>query len=151
MGVSLARQEAVGRVFRQFGIQTEPFIRSKPRRLAGYPDPLLTLDVVLVGFLEISYDSSTKKISVRADWLRQSCQRHPGGGLLLAQSRYYASRCISPSDRCFAVSSCPVSHLLYTSTLALWLTVTIHRNGFIGYTLASGLPLRKSLLTFFLH
>ena len=88
---------------------------------------------------------------VRVDVLRQSHQRHPGGGLLLSQRGYYASGCILPSDRCFAVSSRSVSLLLYTNTLALRPTVTIHRNGFIGYTLASGLPLRKSLLTFFLH
>jgi len=88
---------------------------------------------------------------VRVDPLCQSRQRHVGGGLLLAQRRYYASRCMSPSDRCFAVSSHAVTLLLFTNTLALWSTVTIHRNGFIGYTLAAGLPLQKSLPTFFLH
>ena len=43
--------------------------------------------------------------SVRVDALRQSRQRHPGGGLLRAQRRYHVPRCISPSDRRFAVSS----------------------------------------------
>ena len=54
---------------------------------------------------------SAKKIpfgrngSVRVDALRQSRQRHPGGGLLRARRQYNASRCISPFDRCFTVSS----------------------------------------------
>ena len=43
--------------------------------------------------------------SVRVDALRQSRQRHPGGGLLRARRQYNASRCISSSDRCFTVSS----------------------------------------------
>jgi len=43
--------------------------------------------------------------SVRVDALRQSHQRHPGGGLLRARRQYHASRCTSPSDRSFAVSS----------------------------------------------
>ena len=43
--------------------------------------------------------------SVRVDALRQSRQRHPGGGLLRARPQFHASRCISPSDRCFTVSS----------------------------------------------
>ena len=43
--------------------------------------------------------------SVRVDALHQSCQRHPGGGLLHAQRQYNASRCISLSDRCFTLSS----------------------------------------------
>jgi len=42
---------------------------------------------------------------IRVDALRQSHQRHTGGGLLRARRQYHASRCISPSDRCFAVSS----------------------------------------------
>ena len=49
--------------------------------------------------------------SVRADALRQSRQRHPGGGLLRAHPQYHTSGCISPSDRCFTVSSCSVSLL----------------------------------------
>jgi len=49
--------------------------------------------------------------SVRVDALRQSHQRHPGGGLLRARPQYHASRCISPSDRCFTVSSCSVGLL----------------------------------------
>jgi hypothetical protein len=43
--------------------------------------------------------------SVRVDALRQSRQRHPGGGLLRARRQFNASRSISPSDRCFTVSS----------------------------------------------
>ena len=43
--------------------------------------------------------------SVRVDALRQSRQRHPGGRLLRARRQYQASRCTSPSDRSFAVSS----------------------------------------------
>jgi len=43
--------------------------------------------------------------SVRVDALHQSRQRHPGGGLLRARRQYHASRCTSPSDRSFAVSS----------------------------------------------
>jgi hypothetical protein len=43
--------------------------------------------------------------SVRVDALRQNRQRHPGGGLLRAWRQYNASRCISPSDRCFTVPS----------------------------------------------
>jgi len=77
--------------------------------------------------------------SIRVDALRQSHQRHPGGALLRARRQYHASRSISPSDRCFAVSSHSVGLLFETNTLALWPTVTIRRNGFIGYTLASGL------------
>jgi len=46
--------------------------------------------------------------SVRVDALRQSRQRHPSGGLLRAWRQYPASRCISPSNRRFAVSSCSV-------------------------------------------
>ena len=48
---------------------------------------------------------------VRVDALRQSRQRHPGGGLLRAWRQYHASSCISPSDRRFAVSSCSVGLL----------------------------------------
>jgi hypothetical protein len=42
-GMGLARQEAPGWVFGRAWNRTEPFFRSKPRPLAGYPDPLLTL------------------------------------------------------------------------------------------------------------
>jgi len=48
---------------------------------------------------------SRRNGSVRVDALRQSRQRHRGGGLLSARRQYHASRCISPSDRSFAVSS----------------------------------------------
>jgi len=43
--------------------------------------------------------------SVTVDAVRQSRQRHPGGGLLRARRQYHASRCISPSHRSFTVSS----------------------------------------------
>jgi len=42
-GTGLARQQAQDRVFGRAWNRTEPFFRSKPRQLAGYPDPLLTL------------------------------------------------------------------------------------------------------------
>ena len=48
---------------------------------------------------------------VRMDALRQSRQRHPGGGLLRARRQYHASSCISPSDRCVNVSTCSVGLL----------------------------------------
>jgi len=76
---------------------------------------------------------------IRVDALCQNRQRHPGGWLLRARPQYHASRCISRSNRCFAISSCTVSLLLYTNTLALWPTVIIRQNGFIGSGLASGL------------
>jgi hypothetical protein len=43
--------------------------------------------------------------SIRVDALRQSRQRHPSGGLLRARRQYNVLHCISPSDRCFNVSS----------------------------------------------
>jgi len=45
MGPGLAHQEVAGRVFGQVWNRTERFFWSKPRLLAGYPDPLLTLFV----------------------------------------------------------------------------------------------------------
>jgi hypothetical protein len=54
---------------------------------------------------ENQLETSEKNISVWADSLRQSGQRHPGGKLLRARRQYHASSCISPSDRHFAVSS----------------------------------------------
>jgi len=53
----------------------------------------------------LHFPPSAKNISVRVDALRQSHQRHPGGELLRARHQYHASRCTSPSDRGFAVSS----------------------------------------------
>jgi len=49
--------------------------------------------------------------SVRVDAVRQSHQRHPGGGLLRARCQYHASRCISPSHHSFTFSSCSVGLL----------------------------------------
>jgi hypothetical protein len=89
--------------------------------------------------VQLCYNSSGKKYSVWAEWLGQSHQRHPGVSLLCAQHQYNASRCISPSNRCFIVSSRSVGLLLKMIILVLWPTVTVHRNGFIGYALASGL------------
>jgi len=43
MGPGLACQESAGRVFGRVRNRTDPFLRSKPGPLAGYPDPLLTL------------------------------------------------------------------------------------------------------------
>jgi len=43
--------------------------------------------------------------SVGVDALHHSCQSHPGGGSLRGRRQYHASRCISPSDRRFAVAS----------------------------------------------
>jgi len=43
--------------------------------------------------------------SVRVDALHQSRQTHPGCGLVRARHQYHVSRCRSPSDRSFAVSS----------------------------------------------
>jgi len=95
------------------------------------------------GFVHINHQQkifpSGQNGSVRVDTLRQRRQRHPGGGLLPARHQYHASCCISPSDRCFTVSSCSVGLVLSTNALPLWPTVTICRNGFIGYVLASGL------------
>jgi hypothetical protein len=49
---------------------------------------------------------------VRVDTLRQSRQRHPGGGLLRARHQYHTSSCMSPSNRRFAVFSRSVGLLL---------------------------------------
>ena len=43
MGPGLARQESAGRVCGQVRNRTDPFLRSKPQPLDGYPDPLLTV------------------------------------------------------------------------------------------------------------
>ena len=53
-GPGLARLESAGRVFGRFWNRTDPFLRSKPGPLAGYPDPLLTL-VVTLGRIKASY------------------------------------------------------------------------------------------------
>jgi hypothetical protein len=82
---------------------------------------------------------SRRSGSVCIDALCQSRQRHPGGALLRARHQFNSSRSISPSDCCFTVSSHSVGLLFQTTTLALWLTVTIRRNGFMGYALAFGL------------
>ena len=97
------------------------------------------------GSTNLSSKASAKHIpfgqngSILVDALCRSRQRHPGGGLFHARHQYNASRCISPSDHCLIVSSCSVGPPFQTITLALWPTVTIRRNGFIGSALASGL------------
>jgi len=47
----LACQESAGRVFVHFWNRTDSFLLSKPGRLAGYPDLLLTLRYTL-GYLQ---------------------------------------------------------------------------------------------------
>jgi len=42
-GPGLAHQDSAGLVFGQVWTQTNPFVRSKPGLLAGYPDLFLTL------------------------------------------------------------------------------------------------------------
>ena len=42
-GPNLARQESAGQVFGRVRNRTDPFLRSEPGPLAGYPDPLPTL------------------------------------------------------------------------------------------------------------
>jgi len=81
---------------------------------------------------------------IRVDSLGQSCQRHPGGGLLRARREYHALHCISPSDLGFAISSGSVCLRIWMNTVTLWPTVTIRRNGFIGYMLALGLQCHGS-------
>ena len=44
--LGLASQEAAGLVFARVLDWSDPFLRSKPRPLAGYPDPLLTIVLV---------------------------------------------------------------------------------------------------------
>jgi len=75
---------------------------------------------------------STRNGSVGVDALRQSCQRHPSGGSLHAQRLFNAARYISPSDRCFTVSSCSVGVVFQMITVELRPTVTKRCNGFIG-------------------
>jgi hypothetical protein len=60
-GPGLARQESAGRVFGRFWNRTDPFLRSKPGPLAGYPDPLLTLlsGSVFQVFIKTVYVSAT--------------------------------------------------------------------------------------------
>jgi len=83
--------------------------------------------------------SSRRNGTVRVDALRESRQRHPGGGLLRAWRQCHVSLCISPSDRRFAGCSRSVGLPFQTNTLTLWPSVTIRRNGFIRYTHASPL------------
>jgi hypothetical protein len=46
------------------------------------------------------------------------------------------TRCVAYNSS-ITLSVCSVGPLFYTNNLALWPTVTIRQNGFIGYTLAS--------------
>jgi len=89
--------------------------------------------------------TSVKNIFVWAEWLRQSgrAPSEPSETPRWRTSPLLASiPCIafhiafqSPLRRFFSLCRSPI----YTNTLTLWPTVTIHRNGFIGCTLASGL------------
>jgi len=93
--------------------------------------------------------------SVRGDAVRQSSQRHPGGGLLRARRQYHASRCISPSHRSFTVSSRSVGLLFYTNTLALK-AICDHTSEWLHWARACigiamrWVTLRKPLLAFLL-
>jgi len=108
---------------RQFGIVDDPDCQSGcgsdptwTQTRSDGPEPLLTLFCTERFSLAtsnpcnvISHQQKTfpsgRNGSVRVDALRQSRQRHPGGGLLRARRQYHVSRCTSPSDRSFAVSS----------------------------------------------
>jgi hypothetical protein len=59
-GPGLARQESAGRVSGRFWNRTDPFLRSKPGLLAGYPDPLLT--IVLLNN-NVTFDSLKTEIT----------------------------------------------------------------------------------------
>jgi len=50
-GQGLASQESAGRIFGRVWTRTDPFLRSKPGPLPGYPDPLLSL----VSMSELQY------------------------------------------------------------------------------------------------
>jgi len=65
------------------------------------------IESVLIAYLGHQQKTfpSGRNDSVRVDALHQSRQRDRGGGLLRARRQYHASRCISLSDRRFAVSS----------------------------------------------
>jgi len=82
---------------------------------------------------------SAQNCSTWVDMLCYSCQRYPGGDVLYSWPQYLASHRMPPSDRSFTIFSSSVCLQFQTNTLALWPTVTIRRNGFLGYTLASGL------------
>jgi len=62
---------------------------------------------------------SGRNDSVRVDRLRQSRQRHLGGGILRGWPQYHASRCTSSSDRCFTIFSCHAGLQFWTNTQAL--------------------------------
>jgi len=65
-GPGLACQESAGRVFGWFWNRTDPFLRSKPGLLAGYPDPLLTLVMsqlhYLIGCLCLSFHLTSLRV-----------------------------------------------------------------------------------------
>jgi hypothetical protein len=90
---------------------------------------------------------------VRVDTLRQSRQRHLGGGLLRARCQCHASRCISPSDRrFFSLCRSPivdkhsgvVANCDHTSEWVHWV------HACIGIAMQC-VTQRKSLLTFLPH
>jgi len=74
-GPGLARQESAGRVSGRFWNRTDPFLRSKPGPLAGYPDPLLTLAETDSDSGTQSESSNTRakeprKVATRRSWVR---------------------------------------------------------------------------------
>jgi hypothetical protein len=71
------------------------------RRVTVITDSQATLRRIQLDEHQQKTSPSGRNGSVRVDALRQSRQRHPGGGLLRARRQYHASRCISPSDRRF--------------------------------------------------
>ena len=74
----------------------------------GWLDFMFRCDTRVVDHQQKTFPSGQYG-SVRVDALRQSRQRHPGFGLLIARCQCHESHCISPSDCCFAISSRSVS------------------------------------------
>jgi hypothetical protein len=75
--------------------------------------------------------------SVNVDAIRQSRQRHRGGGLLRSQNWCHTSCRILPCNRRIMLSFCSVSHQLWMNAWVLWQTVTPCPNGLTEYELAS--------------
>jgi len=76
MGMGSACQEAPGRVFGPVWTRTEPFFRSKPGPLAGYPDPLLTVGPVQMAstpvfttYPDVSSGGGVSQCAGSAEWL----------------------------------------------------------------------------------
>jgi len=71
-GPDLAREESAGRVYGVLWNRTDPFLRSQPGPLAGYPDPLQLLLVCTVRDIK-HHDVVTSRILVD-----QVCDKTPG-------------------------------------------------------------------------